>query len=136
MEVLISDKPTTIGACVRSHNMVKVEKALNVLVFDLAASFEVEFNQNQVDEIVAEITSGVLINLSFEDVYFVFRQMKFSDTYGKLNLNKILKSLEQHLDERSKIITKENHSRHLSFNYTEPSDTYVQELSQKLSVQK
>lgn len=114
LDKIVQNKYPAVGQLKREYGAEKVEKCVAIIVLDLSASFNGELSQEEAFEVAAEVSSSLLGNLSLEDVYFVCRQIKTSDNYGKLNVNKVLKTLKKHLNERSNKVATANYNDHLS----------------------
>lgn len=114
VEQIVKDQYPSVGSLSRIHSPEKVEQVMAIMLADLSASFDGALTGEAIQEICAEINSGLLRNLSLEDVYYTCRTIKFSDQYGKLNLNKVLRSLQNQMDARTDFIAQKNLNEHLA----------------------
>ncbi len=119
LDHIIQEKYPSVGTLSRSFGLEKTEKVMGIIFHDLSSSFDGELRQDQVQEICAEISSSFLRNLSLEDVYLFCRTIKLSDQYGKLNINKVLKTLNKHMDDRSNAAYEYNLNQHLSTKFVD-----------------
>ncbi len=119
LDRIVQEKYPSIGTLSRTFGLEKTEKMMGIILHDLSSSFDGVLDKSQVQEICAEISSSVLRNLSLEDVYLVCRNIKLSDHYGKLNINKVLKTLNKHMDDRSNIAYEYNLNHHLSTKFVD-----------------
>ena len=114
----------------REHGIEKTEKAIAVVVADLGQSFEGALNPEAIEEICVEISSSFLSNMSLEDVYLCCRDIKLSNTYGKLTINKVMNHLNKHMDERCNTAERKNYNNHLASKFTD-HDRGAQEKVEK-----
>ena len=112
-EVVQNDYPS-VGLLKKEHGLQKVEKAMSVLLYDLSSSFDGSLKKEDVQEIAAEVSSSTLANLSLEDIYLSCREIKTSEHYGKLNVNKVLKTMHKHLAARTDVAAKISYNHHLA----------------------
>jgi len=130
-KILESGYPT-LGALKRVHGIERIETITSILFLDLNSSFGDELSPEHVQEISAELTSSNLINLSLEDIYFVCRLIKTSENYGKLTVNKVLKTLSSHFEKRIKKAGEISLNSHLSQKVRD--DNRAQKLEQTKDV--
>lgn len=117
-ELIVKNQYPAICTLCRSHSQEQVEEILILLVDDLSKSFDSALDGESIKEVAIEISSSTFRNLSLEDIFYAFRQIKMAKNYGKLNLNKILKSLQEQLNKRSELITLQNYNNHISKQYS------------------
>lgn len=98
-QIIEKDFPS-IGDLKRKYDLQKTEAAIGILMFDLSAAFEGVLSKDDVEEICAEITSGILGNLTLEDLFLVCRKIKTSKQFGKLTINKVLAAVNKHWETR------------------------------------
>ncbi|MBN2668766.1 MAG: hypothetical protein JXR60_06010 [Bacteroidales bacterium] len=98
----------SIGSLKKVYGEEKAEKVTAMVLADLSHSFNNELSPEHIQEITAEISSSLMANISIEDVYLVCRKIKRSKNYGKLNVNKILLSLEEHFENRCEAVLQHN----------------------------
>jgi len=98
----------SFGTLTKVHGLEKVEKVTSMLFLDLSATFNDDLSPEQVEEITAEISSSLMRNVSLEDIYLVCRKIKKSKNYGKLNVNKVLISLEEHFENKCEAVLQHN----------------------------
>lgn len=101
-----------IAVLEHKYGLEKTEKALKILTLDLTAAFADDCKL-MVDELVVELSTSYR-NLSLEDVYFVFKELKAKPIYGKLNNNKVLKEFKEYWDKRLDAADEYNYNKHLS----------------------
>ena len=111
--LLKTDYPS-VGAITREYGIEQTEKVMAIVLHDLSASFDGALDPDDVEEITAEISSSILRNISLEGLYLTCRNIKKSDNYGKLNVNKVLKALEKHFNDLSDAVAQDNYNKHLS----------------------
>jgi len=130
---IIRSRYPSIAELRMQYGNEKTTKLAMVLVHDLNHSFSGEMDENQIEEIGAELCGSLLKNVSLEDVYLAFRNLKIADVYGKLTVNKCLKALEKQLKERTDQIAEKNYNEHLANKFVdnEPID-----LTKKMAEEK
>lgn len=116
VDQILDRKFPSVGKLKRAEGLEKVENAVAVLMLDLSASFDGELGPEDAEELSVEITSSHLSNLSLEDVYYVCRKMKSGSHFGKLNVNKVMKALEDHFEEKTKQAGLRSYNNHLAMN--------------------
>lgn len=105
----------SIAKLARQYGKEQVEKVNAVLFADLSSSMDGDLDQEQISEICVELNSEfMLYNLTIEDIYYVCRQIKTSELYGKLTVNKVLKALRKHAEERTTLAITLNENEHLA----------------------
>ncbi|MDT8412682.1 MAG: hypothetical protein RQ875_09490 [Vicingaceae bacterium] len=109
--ILEGDYPT-VGKLSKMYGVEKLEKVIKVLVLDLSTAFEGELSK-VADELAVEI-STTHYNLTLEDVYLVFKQLKATPVYGKLTQNKVLAAINKHWEERIAAAEHINYNKHLA----------------------
>lgn len=114
LQRIINDRPPTIGELQKIHGSEKVETALAIVVHDLGLTFDGEISKDQALEIATEISSTILRNVTLEGVFVTCQEIKRSDVFGKLNINKILKAMHKHLEEQCEAISTKNYNEHLA----------------------
>lgn len=119
-KIIKGDFPT-LGALSRKYGIEKTEKVMAVILHDLSSSFDGDLSKTDVEEICVELTSSHLRNFAMEDVLLVCRQIKQADNYGKLNINKVLKAMNQHFEKRCDAIEEMNNNQHYSQKFTDPT---------------
>ena len=77
----------------------RVEKVLAIVVKETSAYFEKEFDTEKARDVAAEIIT-VYGNLTMEDMFVCFQQIKRQQQFGKLTANKILKQVNDYVDKR------------------------------------
>ncbi len=97
---IVSSKFPKIGELRRVQGLKKTESAIGILLSQLSRSFDNALSRDDIMELCAEITSSHLLSLTLEDIFFVCRNIKRTNQFGKLNLNKVLSALDKHLNER------------------------------------
>lgn len=100
-----------IGGLKREHGLEKVEKVVKIMVLDLSTAFGDELNA-VADELAIEIAS-LHYNLTLEDLYLVFKQLKATPIYGKMTQNKVLVAIDKHWNERMEAAENINYIKHL-----------------------
>ena len=100
-----------IAGLKRQHGLAKVEKIVKIMVLDLSTAFGEELN-TVADELAVEIAS-LHYNLTLEDIFLVFKQLKTTPIYGKINQNKVLTALNDYWEERMEKVEKINLNKHL-----------------------
>lgn len=119
---IIQQKPPSIAALKKQHGHEIVENCVAVIVADLNTSFSGELSTEQVEEIVAELTSGFNVNHSLESIYLACKKIKYSTDY-KLTIPKILKMASQTFDEISDAVANNNYNQHLATKFTDVRET-------------
>lgn len=114
---IVEDRPPCIGELARVHGQEKAELAVAIVIHDLGLSFDGDISKEQASEIAAEVSSGLMRNITLEGVFATCQEIKRSDVYGKLTPNKILKALNKHLEEYCESIANANYNRHLSMRF-------------------
>ncbi len=117
LDHIVQEKYPSVGMLSRAYDLEKTEKIISIILHDLSSSFDGILDKNQIKEICAEISSSILCNLSLEDVYLVCRTIKLSDHYGKLNINKVMKALNQHMDNKSTMTYEYYLNEHLKIKF-------------------
>ena len=108
----------TISHLKRQKGAEQTEKVLQIMIADLSASFGGALEEDDIEEIAISITTGILKNMTLEDVFIVSRDIKKSPSFGKMNLNKVMVALEDHLNKRIQLIADINHNEHLSTKFS------------------
>jgi hypothetical protein len=126
---IIESKYPSIARVTKLNGIEKVEKVVALLLFDLSASFSGELNKDSVEELTIEISSSHLKTLSFEDLYLAFRDLKKAKNFGKLNVNKVLKALDDHQEKRSDTAYEINYNKHLSEKYVDNTNLGAKEAT-------
>lgn len=116
----VSGHYPTISQINKEHGVEKTETLLQIIVSDLSASFNGDLSIEDSKEISATINTGILKNMTLEDVYLVCQQIKRTPSYGKLTLNKVMVALDKHIDERLNLIAEKNRNNHLAQKFIEP----------------
>ncbi len=98
----------SFGALTKEYGLEKVEKVTSMLFLDLSATFNDELSPEQAQELSVEISSGILRNMSLEDIYLVCRKIKKTRNHKKMNVNFVLMALEQHFDDKCEAVLKYN----------------------------
>jgi len=114
LQRIIEDRPPCVGELARIHGQDKVDLAVAVVVHDLGLFFDGEISKDQALEIAAEVSSGLLRNLTLEGIFTTCQEIKRSDVFGKLTSNKIMKALNKHLEDYSESVSQANYNAHLS----------------------
>lgn len=114
LDTIVKNKYPAIGALERYYGVEKTEKVVSIILHDMSSSFKGILNADDVDELTAEITSGIYRNLSLEDIYLVCRNLKRSKLHGKLDQNKLLNAMDDHLNERIEKIRLTSLNDHLA----------------------
>lgn len=114
LSTIVENKYPTVGSLLRNYGTEKVEKVVSIMLNDLSESFKGVLNTTDVEELTVEITSSIYRNLSLEDIYLVCRNVKKSKLHGKLDQNKFLNALDNHLNERTDKIAQKSLNTHLS----------------------
>lgn len=122
LQKIINDKPPTIGELKKQHGSEKIETALAIVVHDLGLSFDGEITKEHALEIAAEISSTILRNITLEGVFVTCQEIKRSDVFGKLNINKVLKAMHRHLEEQCEAISSKNYNNHLAQKFNTDSE--------------
>lgn len=104
----------SIGALKRTHGASTIENCVGVLIEDLNGSFGGDLSQSQMEELIAEITTGFNQNISLEGVYLAFKEVKYTQNFGKLNVNKVLKIVADQLDKACNYAGVLSHNKHLA----------------------
>jgi|GEM_PF-2666187 len=121
-KILKHDFPT-IGQLKKIHGLEKIEVISSLLISDLSASFDRALDSDQIMEITVEITSSNLRNLTLEDLYLVCRTIKSTDSFGKLTINKVLKSLTKHYEKRIERAGELSYNNHISGKHVDSNRT-------------
>lgn len=121
MQVIVTEQYPSVAALSRQYGLEKTEEVNAIILTDLSSSFDGELESVAIEEICAEISSdSELFSLSLEDVYFVCKQIKMSNTFGKLSTNKILTALKKHFADRCDAAaanSMDKHSNHKEYNH-------------------
>lgn len=112
---IIENKTPSIGQLKKQHGFVRIENALTIICNDLNDSFENELSTNSIDELVVELSTGLNNNLTLEDVYLAFKELKYNNSHGKITLNKILKAISNHFNEKINMAEQISLSEHLAY---------------------
>jgi len=119
VQSIIKDEYPTIGQLKRTYPVKQLEKVCSVILADLSESFNGELEDDDIEEISAELNSTMIfLNLTIEDVFLACRDIKSSDTFGKLSVNKVLSAFKKHFDKRSNLIQNKNENEHLSHKFS------------------
>lgn len=110
---IFENKYPSLVTLKKQYSLEKLEKVMSILLHDLSLSFNGELTKEDVEEVCAEINSSSLKNLTLEDIYLVCRNIKLSNNYGKLNVNKIMTELIKHQDNRFKAAEHYSYNKHL-----------------------
>ena len=89
----------TLFALKRHYDEEKVEKVLAVVVQETSAYFEKALDDERARDVAAEIMTAYG-NMTMEDMFVCFQQMKRQAQFGKLTPNKILKQVNDYVDKR------------------------------------
>ncbi len=119
-KILETSTPTSIGELRKIHGIEKTEAAIGVLVSDLNSSFEGTLTEDNILELIAECTSGFLLNLPLEAIYVAFRELKTSDIKYKLTFNQVLRKINKTWNEYSDVAQEINLNKHLQTKYYDP----------------
>jgi hypothetical protein len=110
---IVEEKYPSISSLEKVYEPDKIEKICMILVSDLSGSFDDELSDNEVQEIAVEINSTMLRNLSLEDLYLAFKELKSSEIYGRLTVNKTLKHLKKYMERKLDAVYEKNYNRYL-----------------------
>lgn len=113
MKQIVEESFPSVAALSREHGQETIEKAMSIVLLDLSESFDGELSKDAAEEICAEINSSMLRNLSLEDIYLVCRDIKLNTTY-KLTVNRVLKQMSKHFEERCEAAARHNDNKHMS----------------------
>lgn len=133
MRQIVVEKPAAIGKLRRLSNAKAVERASAMLFADLSGSFAGELSREQILELNAELHHSSYRNLSLEDLYLICRRIKVSDVYGKLTINKVLRTIDNYWNEKQNEAAKYHYNKHLAVKEQEPAPiaTAVRNLLKK-----
>ena len=118
-----------IGGLKREHGLEKVEKVVKIMILDLSTAFGDELNA-VADELAIEISS-LHYNLTLEDIYLVFKQLKATPIYGKMTQNKLLVALDKYWNERMDAAANINYRKHL-----EKKNDFIERADRKSEIAK
>ncbi|MCT4559828.1 MAG: hypothetical protein N4A41_00470 [Crocinitomicaceae bacterium] len=104
----------TLGQLTKENSPEKVEQCVGILISDLSESFDKDLKENQIEEIVVTICSGLNLNLKLETVYLACQKIKQQPNYGKLNVNKVLNTIQLVFEEQLNTVQQANLNKHLS----------------------
>lgn len=118
----------------------KIEKVVQMLVADVNHSFGNEMDTLAIEEVAVELLTPPLRNLSLEDVFVAFREMKAKETFGKLTVHKVTTSLNKYWNQRLKLAAEVSYQNHVSAKPREGErnceigiKTYLKQLKEKES---
>lgn len=114
-DLIVQNKYPSISALARKYSVDKVETVTAIMLHDLSSSFNGELTEDEVNELNAELHSSIhLKNLSLEDVYYCFRQLKTKQHNRKLSVSSVLNAMNQQFEKRTQTAAKINYNAHLS----------------------
>lgn len=114
LEKIVKEKMPSIGLLAKVHGEEVIENAVGVLISDLNESFDKNLSRNEIEEIIAEVTSGFSRNLTLEGIYLTCREIKYKNDTIKITVNKVLKALANHQNSLMECAMRINYSNHLS----------------------
>lgn len=120
LHTIVSTNSPSIGSLERTYGEPVVRNAMGVIISDLSASFRGDLEPSEIEEIIEEVRSGLFRNITLEGLYMVCRQIKTGKVHGKLNVNKVLQCVQEHLNEQCMVYQTINHNEHLSTKHNEP----------------
>ena len=115
---IIDSNCEAISILKKEYTENHIEQLTGILVMDLNESFKKTLKEDEIEEISIEITNSYLSNLSFEDLFLCFKNIKRTNQYGDLSINKILTSLNDYFETKTSKIEQINYNKHLSTKFT------------------
>lgn len=117
LKKIIKQQPPSIRALEREYGRKTIHTALCVMVGDLNQSFNGDMNEDDLEEVAAELRMGITKSLSLEDLYLICRNIKTSTKSYKLRVTTILKAANDYLQEKSNLVMNENYNKHRSMQF-------------------
>lgn len=125
----------SIGQIKREYGAEIVTNCLGVLYSDLSTSFEGALSTDQIEELIAETSSGLLCNHSLESIYVILQRIKRQDKFGKLTVNRVLKAMDEGFEELQQAHMDMNYNKHLANKFHDPIEKRRSEQDKALDHQ-
>jgi len=132
MKSVVENRFPSLGRISREHGNDIMEICVGVLISDLNTTFEGSLSKDAIEEIIAEATTGLMLNHCLETLFLVCKKLKQDDKIFKLTVNKVVRAIHDGLEEYQKEVMAQNYNNHLANQFHDPIENRRSEQEKKL----
>jgi hypothetical protein len=114
IEKIVKEKTPSIGMLAKQYGEEVMQNVIGVVISDLNESFNGDLSRSNIEELIAEITTGFNRNITLEGIFITCKNLKYKNDTMKITLSKVLKAVINHHEEVMQLAMKLNYSDHLS----------------------
>ena len=136
LDKIVKETKPSIGMLAKQYGEEVIQNAVGVVISDLNESFNGDLSKNNIQELIAELTTGFNRNITLEGIFITCRELKYKNDTMKITLNKLLKAFANHQEEVMQLAMKHNYSKHLSVKESRdrPTQSAIEKQANQMAI--